>query len=110
MSRNRPVPAGHSRVYRAVGRDEYDDLVKTVRLRQGPNSLGGKWFADTFGGARAFGTGLYPGQEFWIVEADVPDEAPSLFRQPNIDPKGPARDLHVDDLAAVSPRLLGRFP
>jgi hypothetical protein len=49
---------------------------------------------------------LYPGGKYRLIEADIPDDAPSLFRQPNLDGRGPARFLHVDDLKDVVPRPL----
>ena len=100
------VPDGHTRGYRAVSEAEYQDILATGRLRQGPNSLEGKWFADSIKGAQAHGRALYPDGNFGLVEADIPDNAPSLFRDPNLDGRGPARYIHNDDLPSVSPRPL----
>jgi hypothetical protein len=102
-----PIPQGHSRVYRAVSEAEYHDILQTGRLRQGPNSLEGKWFGDTIEGARLHGDALQGPGKYRIIEVDVPDNAPSLFRQPNLDGRGPARYLHLDDLNDVIPRPLG---
>ncbi|MEI8366946.1 MAG: hypothetical protein WCJ31_00820 [Planctomycetia bacterium] len=101
-----PVPRQHTRVFRAVGEDEYHDIVSTGRLREGPNSLEGKWFADSLDGAIAHGKALFPDGRFRLVEVDVPDDAPSLFRQPNLDGRGPARFVQNDDLPALTPRPL----
>jgi RHS repeat-associated protein len=101
-----PVKKGHTRVYRAVSEEEYKDILDCGKLRQGPNSLEGKWFADSLEGANAHGNGLFPGGKFRLVEVDIPDDAPSLFRLPNLDGRGPARYLHNDDLPGLSPRLL----
>jgi hypothetical protein len=102
-----PIPQGHSRVYRAVSEAEYQDILQTGRLRQGPNSLEGKWFADSVEGAGLHGDALQGPGKYRIIEVDVPDNAPSLFRQPNLDGRGPARYLHLDDLNDVTPRPLG---
>ena len=40
------------------------------------------------------------------VEVDVPDDTPSLFRQPNLDGRGPNRFVQNDDLPALTPRPL----
>lgn len=85
---------------------EYQDILRTGRLRQGPNSTEGKWFADSLDGAKAHGEGLFRDGEFRLIEADVPDDAPSLFRLPNLDGHGPARFLDMDDLDDVEPRPL----
>lgn len=41
-----------------------------------------------------------------IVQADVPNDA--LFQQPNLDLRGPARYLYLQDLVGVQPKPLGR--
>jgi hypothetical protein len=66
----------------------------------------GKWFADSLAGAQAHGKALYPDGKFRLIEADIPDDAPSLFKLPNLDGRGPARYLHIDDLKGVVPRPL----
>jgi hypothetical protein len=97
-------PSGYTRVYRAVSEAEYRDIFETGRFRQGPNSAEGKWFADSLAGAIAHGRALYPDGEFGLVESDVPDDAPSLFRLANLDGFGPARFLEMNDLDGVVPR------
>ena len=52
------------------------------------------------------GRGLFPDGKFRLIEVDVPDNAPSLYRLPNLDGRGPARYLHMDDLQGLSPRPL----
>ncbi len=98
------VQQGYSRVYRAVSEAEYQDILKTGQFRSGLNSLEGKWFADSVEGAQAHGKALFSKGKFRLIEADVPDNAPSLFRQPNLDGRGPARYIHCDDLNGVTPR------
>ncbi len=99
-----PVPPGHTRVYRAVSEAEYQDILRTGRFRQGQNSAEGKWFADSLVGATGHGLALYPDGGFRLVESDVPDDAPSLFRFANLDGFGPARFLELIDLDGVVPR------
>jgi len=89
-----------------VSEAEYQNILQSGQFRQGPNSLEGKWFADTLEGALAHGMKLFPGEKFHLIEADVSDNAPSLFKQPNLDGLGLARYLHQDDLEAVIPRPL----
>src|ERR1700722_12250969 len=101
-----PIPDGYTRVYRAVSEAEYQDILATGLLRQGPNSLEGKWFADSLEDAKAHGKGLMPDGNFRLVEVDVPDNAPSLHLDPDLDGRGPARFLHNDDLATLVPRPL----
>ncbi len=98
---SRPVAQGSTRVYRAVSDAEYQQMLRTGRFELGPNSLNGKWFADTLEGAQAHGSALYPRGGFRIIEADVPNSAPSLHQVPNLDGRGPARYLHLDDLGNV---------
>ena len=68
--------------------------------------MNGKWFADSAEGAVGHGNSL-PGLgkgKFRIIEADVPDNAASLYQHPNMDGLGPARYLDINDLNCVQPR------
>jgi UDP-GlcNAc:undecaprenyl-phosphate GlcNAc-1-phosphate transferase len=103
---NRPIPQGYTRVYRVVSQAEYQDILRSGQLRPGPNSLEGKWFSDSLEGAKAHGMALYPSEQYRLVEVNVPDHAPSLFKQPNLDGRGPARYLHMDDLKGIVPQPL----
>ncbi len=98
------VPEGFTRAYRAVSHAEFDDIVATGRFNQGPNSLEGKWFADRYDDVLKHGDGLEGPGNYRVIEADLPDNAPSLYRVPNLDGRGPARFLHMDDLQGVTPR------
>ncbi len=102
-----PVPEGHTRVYRAVSEAEYQDILKTGQLRQGPNSMMGKWFADTPEGVRLHGDALEGAGKYRIIEVDIPDNLPSLHFDPNLDLRGPARYLDAEDLINLKPRLFG---
>lgn len=98
------VRQGHTRVYRAVSEAEYQDILKSGQLRQGPNSLEGKWFADSLEGARLHGDDLFPNGDFRLIEVDIPDSASSLYKHPDLDGFGPARYLDNSDLPNLSPR------
>jgi len=97
-------PPGYARVYRAVSEEEYQQIARTGSFEVVAQGCEGKHFADTVEGARRFGEALFGSGRFQVVEADVPDDAPSLCRWQNLDTFGPARFLHIDDLAGVQPR------
>ena len=86
---------------------EYQQILKTGRFEVGPNSVEGKYFADTVEGAMGHGEALHGPGNFRIVEADVPNNAPSLMTWTNLDGRGPARFVHIDDLQGVGARPLG---
>jgi hypothetical protein len=101
------IPHGHTRVYRAVSEAEYQDILKTGQLRQGPNSMEGKWFADTIDGVKLHGDALEGAGKYRIIEVDIPDNLPSLHLDPNLDLRGPARYLDGIDLPNLKPRIFG---
>lgn len=107
MSAPRTAPQGFTRVYRAVSEAEYQQILRSGRFKVGLNAMEGKWFADSLEGATAHGTALEGLGKFRIIEADVPNNAPSLFTQPNLDGRGSARYLHIDDLKGVNARPVG---
>jgi hypothetical protein len=96
-----PVPKGYTRVYRAVSEGEYQQILRDGKFKLDPKSAEGKYFADTLRGAREHGESLFEGAPFRIIEVDVPDNAPSLYRWANLDNKGPARFFHIDDLGNI---------
>lgn len=102
----RPIPKGHTRVYRAVSEAEYQQVLRTGKFEGLPGGAEGKWFADSAEGAMAHGRGLYPDGKFRLIEVDVPDNAPSLYQWANLDGHGPARYLSLEDLLNVLPRPL----
>ena len=99
---------GFTRAYRAIGEQERVDILETSRFRSGPNSLEGKWFFDTIEGAIAHGEFYYPNLPFWLVQAEIPDDAPSLYPLESLDGHGPARYIEIDDLERVVPHILER--
>ncbi len=96
--------SAYERVYRAVSEEEYQQILTTGTFEVVPQGCEGKHFADTPEGARRFGEALFGIGRFQIIEAEVPAEAPSLYRWANLDGFGPARFLHMDDLVEVRPR------
>src|ERR1051325_3005971 len=97
-------PPGYVRVYRAVSEEEFDQMVRTNSFEIVPWGSEGKHFADTVDGAKRFARLLMGEGRFRVIEADVPEAAPSLFRWLNLDGCGPCRFLDIDDLAGVLPR------
>ncbi len=91
----KPVPEGYTRVYRAVSEAEYEQILRTGKFevppgRPGFSPMNAKWFADSAEGAAAHGNSL-PGLgkgKYRIIEADVPNNPPSLYRHPNMDGLG----------------------
>lgn len=102
-----PVPPGHTRVYRAVSFSEYEDIFNHAggKLRPGGGTaMEGKWFADSLDSAIRHGNALHGPGQFKIIEVDVPDDAPSLYRHNNIDRLGAGRYLDQSDLPGLTPR------
>jgi hypothetical protein len=64
----------------------------------------GKWFADSIESASAHGSALQGPGNFRLIEADLPNNATSLYQHPNIDGRGPGRYLDINDLNGVTPR------
>jgi hypothetical protein len=95
---------GYTRVFRAVSENEYEQILITSKFEIVREGSEGKHFADTVEGARRFGEALMGTGQFRLIEANVPDDAPSLFQWDNLDGHGPARFLHIDDLQDVRPK------
>lgn len=95
------------RVYRAVSKEEFQQILTTGSFEAVPRGCEGKHFADTLDGAHRFGEALFGIGNFRIVEAEVPTEAPSLYRWKDLDGFGAARFLDMNDLVEVRPRPNG---
>lgn len=96
------------RLYRAVSSDELADIAAHGGFRTGPNSLLGKWFAETPEAAQRWGLLLYQGSGFHVVQLDVPvDVTDQMFRLPSLDQIGPARYAEGDVLALVNQQHQG---
>jgi hypothetical protein len=63
---------GTTRLYRAVSHGEFDQLMKTGKFAAGPNSLGGKFFAESAEHAAQWGERLQGTGNHRIITADVP--------------------------------------
>ena len=93
------------KLYRAVGDAEFDDLLGSGRFRAAGNSVEGKYFAEQFGHAVAWGDALYGSGRYRIVEAEVPDpDAEAFFRWDRLDAIGPARFARIEQLARATVR------
>jgi hypothetical protein len=91
-----------------VSSEELADIAVYDGFRFGPNSLLGKWFAETPEAARHWGQLLYPGGVFHVIQADVPsDIADQMFRLPLLDQIGPARYAEGDVLASINQQHQG---
>jgi hypothetical protein len=96
------------RLFRAVSPEELADISAHGGFRPGPNSLLGKWFAETPEAARRWGRLLYPDGVFHVIQLDVPqDVADQMFRLPLLDQIGPARYAEGDLLESINQQHQG---
>jgi len=92
----RAVASGTTRLYRAVSEAEAAQIARTGVFEAGPNSLGGKWFAETIEHAREWGQRL--GNPV-ILRVDLPTaRANQLIRVERLDNIGPARYGELNQL------------
>jgi hypothetical protein len=92
-------PAATTTLYRAVSFAEHDDLMATGRFAQGPNSLGGKWFAESVDHADQWGELLEGAGNFRIISAELPTNvADQMMRVEKLDQIGPARYGELEQL------------
>jgi hypothetical protein len=91
-------------LYRAVGQAEFDELMETGTFQQGPNSLEGKWFAESPEAATDWGERLNGPGNYRIIEVEVPASvADTFFRNPMLDSIGPARYANPSVLNSAGP-------
>jgi hypothetical protein len=83
-----------------VSEAEYQQILKTGKFQAGPNSLGGKWFAESAKDAAKWGELLNGGKgNFRIIETTLPEStAEGLMRLERLDGIGPARYGELDTL------------
>jgi hypothetical protein len=93
-------------VFRVVSLVEAEQIRRTGTFEVVPQGCEGKHFADTIEAAKKFGEMLFKGQPFRIVQATIPNVAPSEYRWSNLDDCGPARYLSIEDLVGVRPIVL----
>jgi hypothetical protein len=90
---------GTTTLYRAVGEAEFEQIMRTATFEAGPNSLGGKWFAESAEHAAQWGTKLEGKGAFEVVDAQIPTvRANKFMRVESLDGIGPARYAELDQL------------
>src|SRR5258708_4866189 len=80
FARSRPTHEYVS-LYRAISEAEWMDIVKTSRLRPGPPSNQGKWFAESLNDAEEWGR-LLSGPaslSFQVIRIDFPKDVAAVF-------------------------------
>jgi hypothetical protein len=91
-------------LYRSVSPEEAAQLKKTGKFQQGPNSLEGKWMAESVDDAKTWGK-LLNGDGSVVVSVTMPRSlAEQLQRVPRLDGVGPARYGTIDQLSGVTIR------
>jgi hypothetical protein len=99
---------GTTTLYRAVGNAEFDQIMETGTFQAGPNSLGGKWFAESAEHAEQWGDILEGKGAFKIVDARIPTvQANQFMRIEGLDGIGPARYAELDQLKGA---VIGKGP
>jgi RHS repeat-associated protein len=90
---------GTTTLYRAVGEAEFEQVMRTGTFQAGPNSLGGKWFAESAEHAAQWGQLLEGKGAFKIIDAKIPTvQAEKFMRLESLDGIGPARYAELDQL------------
>jgi len=83
---------GFTSLYRAVGEGEYGQLMTTGKFAPGPNSLPGKFFAESAEHASEWGRLMEGAGNFRIIETRIPTSTAEQFmRWQRLDGIGPAR-------------------
>lgn len=91
-------------LYRAVSPAEYEQLMKSGTFQAGPNSLGGKFFAESAEHATQWGTKMDGAGNFKVIEAQFPkNAADSFMRWDKLDGIGPARYGELGPINAAKP-------
>jgi hypothetical protein len=90
---------GTTTLYRAVSEAEALSVRSTGAFSAGPNSLGGKWFAESLEHAKQWGDLLNGKGASRILEVVLPKSvADKLMRMERLDGIGPARYGELDQL------------
>jgi RHS repeat-associated protein len=102
-----PLPAEMATFYRAVSQAERKQIERSGQLEVGPNSLGGKWLAESRDAARQWGDALNGKDNSSIMEVQLPrTQADQLLRVERLDGIGPARYGEIDQLRGATMRIL----
>lgn len=88
-------------LFRFVSASELDDIAN-YGSREGPNSMSGKWFADSAENASKWGDVMYRGNGQVIRVTVSQDFASSLYRANNLDGIGGARYVSNDLLSTLN--------
>jgi uncharacterized protein RhaS with RHS repeats len=95
-------------LYRAVNPDEYQQLMKSGTFQAGPNSLGGKFFAESAEHAAEWGAKMDGAGNFKVIEAQFPKSTVDTFmRWDRLDGIGPARYGELGPINSVKPIIRG---
>jgi RHS repeat-associated protein len=95
----KPGGEGITKLYRAVSEAEFKQIMQTGKFEVGPNSLAGKFFAESLEDAAKWGDALQGSGNYRIVEMTLPtDSANELMRWNRLDDIGPARYGELDQL------------
>jgi RHS repeat-associated protein len=90
---------GMTTLYRAVSHAEFEQVMKDGVFKAGPNSLGGKFFAESAEHAAQWGQRLEGTSGFRIVDAKIPTvQADKFMRWERLDGIGPARYSELNQL------------
>jgi RHS repeat-associated protein len=99
---------GTTTLYRAVGDAEFEQIMRTGTFEAGPNSLAGKWFAESAEHAAQWGQILEGKGAFKVVDAKIPTvQAEKLMRIESLDGIGPARYAELHELRNA---VIGKGP
>ncbi|WHI47326.1 RHS repeat-associated core domain-containing protein [Microbulbifer sp. VAAF005] len=86
-------------LYRAVSADELAQIRRTGSFEAGPNSLGGKFFAENLNDAARWGEVMDGAGNYHLLRVQLPaNDAGSLMRWNSLDGIGPARYGELDQL------------
>ena len=94
-------------LYRAVGMAEFNQIQRTGTFAAGPNSLSGKWFAESADDAARWGATFGDEGGYRVVSTTVDrSQADSWLRHQNLDGIGPARYGELEDLADATIKVV----
>ncbi|HFB65377.1 MAG TPA: hypothetical protein ENJ60_07530 [Aeromonadales bacterium] len=86
------LAAKNTKLFRAISETEFKQVQKTGRFEAGPNSLGGKFFAESVDDAKRWGDVLNGTGKSRIIETQLPKNiADGLQRWERLDGIGHAR-------------------
>jgi hypothetical protein len=91
------------KLYRAISEAEFNQIQKTGQFTMGPNSLSGKFFAESATDAEKWGKLLNGSSQSRLIEIEmIRDTADRLQRWERLDGIGPARYAELEQLCNVA--------